>query len=67
VVRGLLHPNSWTRDSQVVPDKNALIALASATLGNTLHSLEKHRMYSQRVSPSFCRQFLRSHGFPERS
>jgi hypothetical protein len=67
VVHRLLHPSLWSRDSQVVPDRNALIMLASAMLGNALHSLVKHRMYSQRVSPSFYRWFLRSHGFPRRS
>jgi hypothetical protein len=36
-------------------------------VGNVLHSLEKRQMYSQRVSPSLCWQFLRSHGCPGRS
>jgi hypothetical protein len=67
VVRGLFRPSLWTRDSQVVPENNASITSVSATAGNALHSLEKRRMYSRRVSPSFCRQFLRSHGFPGRS
>jgi hypothetical protein len=67
VVHGLLRPSLWSRDSQVVPDRNTLITSSSAMLGNALHSLEKRRMYLQRVSPGFCRWFLRSHVFPGHS
>ena len=60
VVRGPLRPSLWTRDLQVVPDWKAPMMLASATLGNSLHCLEKHRMYSRRVSLDFYQQFFRS-------
>ena len=48
----------------MVLDRKAPIT--SVTLGSSLHCREKRRMYPRRVSPAFCRQFLRSHGFPER-
>ena len=64
MVRGPLRPSLWTRDSQVVPDRKAPMTSASATLGSSLHYQEKRRMYPRRVSSAFCRQFLRSHGFP---
>ena len=63
VVHGPLHPNLWTRDSQVVPDRKALMTSTLATLGSSLHYQEKHWMYSWRVSPDFCWQFFKSHGF----
>jgi hypothetical protein len=65
VVHGLLCPSLWTRDSQVVPDRNAPITSALVMLDNMLYSLEKRQMYLRRVSPGFYRQFLRSHGFRE--
>ena len=55
VVHGPLHPNLWTRDSQVVPDRKAPMTSASVTLGSSLHYQEKRRMYSWRVYPDFCR------------
>ena len=64
VVRGPLCPNLWTGDSHVVPDRKAPMMSASATLWSSLHCREKHRMYSRRVSPDFCRQFFKSQGFP---
>ena len=63
VIHGPLRPNLWMRDSQVVPDRKAPITSASVTLGSSLHYWEKRRMYPQRVSSAFWRQFLRSHGF----
>ena len=59
-VCGPLRPNLWTRDLQVVPDRKAPMMSASATLWSSLHCREKHRMYSRRVSPDFCRQFFKS-------
>jgi hypothetical protein len=41
-VRGPLRPSLWTRDSQVVLDRNAPMTLASVTSGSSLHCLEKH-------------------------
>jgi hypothetical protein len=38
----------------VVPDKKAPMTLSSVTSGNSLHCLEKHRMYSRRVLFDFC-------------
>ena len=67
VVRVLLRPSLWTKDSHVLPDKNAPTTSASATLGTALHSFEKRRMYSRRDSLGFYRQFLRPHEFPGRS
>jgi hypothetical protein len=64
VVCGPLHPSLWTRDSQVVPDRNGPKTSSLATSGSSLHCLEKRRMYSRRVSPDFCQQFFRSQGFP---
>ena len=64
VVQGPLHPSLWTRDSQVVLDRKAPMTSASATSGNSLHYLEKHQIYSRKVSPDFYQQFFRSHGFP---
>lgn len=46
---------------QVVPFWNVDIALLSVALGSLVHCLEKHRMYSCRLSPSFYLQFRSSH------
>ena len=67
VVHGPLRPSLWTRNSQVVRDRKAPMMSASTTLGSSLHYREKRQMYPRRVSMDFCRQFLRSHGFPGRA
>jgi hypothetical protein len=45
-------PSLWTRASQVVPDRNALMMSPSATSGSSLYCLEKRQIYSRRVLPS---------------
>ena len=40
VVRGFRQPSLWIRDSQVVPERNALMTSASMTSGRELHRLE---------------------------
>jgi hypothetical protein len=47
VVLGRLRPNLWTRDSQVVPNKKALITSVLVTLDSSLHCWEKRQMYSR--------------------
>jgi len=44
VVRGPLRPSLWTSDTQDVPERNAPMTSASATLGTALQSFEKRRM-----------------------
>ena len=44
VVRGFRHPSLWIRDSQVVPERNALMTSASTTSGRELHRWENLRM-----------------------
>jgi hypothetical protein len=41
-----LRPILWTKDSQVVPDRNAPMTSVSMTSGSSLHYLDKRQMYS---------------------
>jgi hypothetical protein len=51
---------------QVVPFWNVEMALLSVASGISVQRLEKHRMYSCRLSPSRCLQFCSSHYLPGR-
>ena len=44
VVRGFRHPSLWIRDSQVVPERNALMMFVSITSGRELHHWENLQM-----------------------
>ena len=44
VVRGFRHPSLWIRDSQVVPERNALMTSTSTTSRRELHHWENLRM-----------------------
>jgi hypothetical protein len=57
VVLGFFRPSLWTRASQVIPNKNVLMTSLLARSGSSLHCLEKHQIYSHRVSFFFYQQF----------
>ena len=44
VVRGFRQPSLWIRDSQVVPERNALMTSTLITSGRELHHFENLRM-----------------------
>ena len=44
VVRGFRQPSLWTKDSQVVPERNALTTSTSMTSSRELHSLDNLRI-----------------------
>jgi hypothetical protein len=56
-------PSVWMSASQVMPQMKALIMSVSVIFGSSLRFLEKHCMYSQRVSSALCLQLQRSHEF----
>jgi hypothetical protein len=51
-VRGIRRPSRWMRNMHVVPFWNAEMASLSIALGSSVQRLEKHRMYSRRLSPA---------------
>ena len=67
VVQSFTQPSLWTRDWQVVSERNALMTSASTTSGRELHYFENLQMKSHRDSLGSCWQLLRSQEFPERT
>jgi hypothetical protein len=65
-VRGMRRPSRWMRDVHVVPFWNAEMVSLSVAPGSSVQRLEKHHMYSRRLSPGCCLQFRSSHCLPGR-
>jgi hypothetical protein len=65
-VRGMRRPSRWMRDVHVVPFYNVEMASLSVAPDNSVQHLEKHRMYSWRLSPDCCLQFRIAHYLPGR-
>jgi hypothetical protein len=65
-VRDMRRPSRWMRDVHVVPFWNAEMASLSVAWGSSVQLLEKHRMYSQRLSPDCCLLLRSSHRLPGR-
>jgi hypothetical protein len=65
-VRGMRRPSQWMRDVHVVPFWNAEMASLSVAPGSSVQDLEKHRMYSRRLSPGYFLQLRNSHCLPGR-
>jgi hypothetical protein len=60
-VRGMRRTSRWMRDVHVVPFWNAEMASLSVAPGSSVQRLEKHRMYSRRLSPGCCLRLRSSH------
>jgi hypothetical protein len=63
-VRGMRRPSRWMRGVHVMPFWNDEMASLSVAHGSSVQRLEKHCMYSQRLSPGCCLQLRSSHCLP---